>query len=247
MHAGLRILATTDLHMHLLGYDYYADRSDPSVGLSRTATRIHEARREAEADDRLVLLLDNGDAFQGTPLSDFAARDCNGTHPLMKAFSYLRYDAMGLGNHDFNFGLGPLSRALRRAPCPVLCSNMRQTDPRDPPLFKPFAILDRQLRCAGGVFPIRIGLMSFLPPQTLIWDSHHLKGRMAIDGIVESANRWLPELESENCDLVIALAHTGLNDQSDHCDLENAAAPLGRALRYRCGYRRAHPSSPAGA
>lgn len=224
--ARLRLLATTDLHMNLMSHDYYADRPDPFVGLTRTATLIHAARTEAEADNRLVLLFDNGDAFQGSPLSDVAASDAGRSHPLMRAFGYLRYDAIGLGNHDFNFGLKPLNLALQQAPCPVLCSNMQRIRQTMATGFEPFAILDRLLRCGEDEWPIRIGVLSFLPPQTVQWDAHHLSGHMQTSGIVETARRWLPDLRAAGCDLVIALAHSGLSNAPDHAELENAARPL---------------------
>lgn len=212
--------------MNLLGHDYYADRPDPFVGLSRTASLIESARKEAEAEDRLVLLFDNGDGFQGTPMSDVADIDTGRTHPLMRAFAHLRYDAIGLGNHDFNFGLEPLNKALGQAPCPVLCSNMHRVGSGTPTGFEPFAILDRTLTCGEEEWPIRIGVLSFVPPQTVRWDAHHLHGHMQTSGIVETAKRWLPKLRAAGCDLVIALAHSGLSDIPDHAELENAAGPL---------------------
>ncbi|MDU9002865.1 bifunctional 2',3'-cyclic-nucleotide 2'-phosphodiesterase/3'-nucleotidase [Sedimentitalea todarodis] len=224
--ARLRLLATTDLHMNLMSHDYYADLPDPFVGLTRTASLIHAARAEAEADDRLVLLFDNGDAFQGAPMSDVSANDPDQSHPLMRAFAYLRYDAIGLGNHDFNFGLKPLNLALQQSPCPVLCSNMQRIRRTKSTGFEPFAILDRLLRCGEDEWPIRIGVLSFLPPQTIQWDAHHLRGQMQTSGIVETARRWLPDLKAAGCDLVVALAHTGLSNTPDHTELENAARPL---------------------
>lgn len=224
--ARLRLLATTDLHMNLLSHDYYADRPDPFVGLTRTATLIHAARAEADAEGRLVLLFDNGDAFQGTPMSDVAASDTDRSHPLMRAFGFLRYDAIGLGNHDFNFGLKPLNLALQRSPCPVLCSNMQRIGQTKSTGFEPIAILDRLLCSGDDEWPIRIGVLSFLPPQTVQWDAHHLSGQMQTSGIVEAARRWLPDLKAAGCDLIIALAHTGLSNVPDHAELENAARPL---------------------
>ncbi|MEO9780780.1 MAG: bifunctional 2',3'-cyclic-nucleotide 2'-phosphodiesterase/3'-nucleotidase [Sedimentitalea sp.] len=224
--ARLRLLATTDLHMNLMSHDYYADRPDPFVGLTRTATLIQTARAEAAADDRLALLFDNGDAFQGAPMSDIAAHDADQSHPLMRAFGYLRYDAIGLGNHDFNFGLKPLNQALQQSSCPVLCSNMQRIRRKQFIGFEPFAILDRLLRCGEDEWPIRIGVLSFLPPQTVQWDAHHLSGQMQTSGIVDTARRWLPDLQAAGCDLVIALAHTGLSNAPDHAELENAARPL---------------------
>ena len=96
---ALRILATTDVHMNVLPYDYLADRPSGRGGLARTASLI--ARRRAEVDN--CLLLDNGDFLEGTPLGDFAARRTAGMdrpHPAIAAMNALAYDAAALGNHD---------------------------------------------------------------------------------------------------------------------------------------------------
>ena len=63
----LRILETTDLHVHLHPYDYYADCPNPDFGLSRLAELVDRARAEAGT----TLLFDNGDFLQGTPVGDF--------------------------------------------------------------------------------------------------------------------------------------------------------------------------------
>jgi len=55
--AHLRVLSTTDLHVHVYPYDYYADKPIDSVGLSRTATIIDQVRRESSNS----ILVDNGD------------------------------------------------------------------------------------------------------------------------------------------------------------------------------------------
>lgn len=224
--AHVRLLATTDLHMNLTSHDYYADRPDPTVGLTRTATLIKQARDEAERDGALVLLFDNGDGLQGTPLSDAAGGHADRPHPLMRAFGQLNYDAIGLGNHDFNYGLAPLEAALQQAPCPVLCTNLRPRHPGQQTRFEPFAILDRTLRSGDQIWPIRIGVLSFLPPQTVKWDSHLLRGQLVADAIVRTARAWVPKLRGAGCDLIVALGHTGLSAAPDHPDLENAALPL---------------------
>lgn len=112
----LRVLATTDLHCHLLGHDYYADRADPAVGLSRVASLIAEERAEAAARGEACLLVDNGDGFQGAPLGDIEPGSTR-PHPLAVAFDVLGYDAVGLGNHDFDIGLERLSRVLADVRC----------------------------------------------------------------------------------------------------------------------------------
>ncbi|OWU73709.1 hypothetical protein ATO3_12545 [Marinibacterium profundimaris] len=220
---GLRILATTDLHMHLCAHNYYTDSPDPASGLTRTASLIRAARAEAEAQGRAVLLLDNGDSLQGTPLGDVWVAEHGGSagavHPLMQAFAALGYDAIGLGNHDFDFGPEMLMRILRDAPCPVISTNLRgETGP-----------IRRDLRlevAVPGEEAIRVGLLSVLPPQTALWNAHHVANRFEIDDMVEAVREGAARLKAGGCDLVIVLAHTGLGAEDPGAGAENAAIPI---------------------
>ena len=217
-------MATTDLHMHLTSFDYCAGLPDPSVGLTRTASLIRAARAEAQASGALSLLFDNGDALIGTPLGETTAP----VHPMMRAARVLGYDALGLGNHDFDLGLPVLDDILRTAPCPVVCTNMTRygAGPNAPEDFAHFALLERQIPTPDGPRPIRIGVLSFLPPQTMIWDAQALTGHVRIDDIVSSARAWLPRLAQAGCDLTIALAHSGIGPQALDGSGEEDVAPL---------------------
>ena len=221
---SLRVLATTDLHMNLLGYDYYGDRADPGVGLSRTATLIASARDEASGFGAATLLLDNGDSLQGAPLGD--QPEGAALHPLMRAFQVLTYDAIGLGNHDFNFGIETLAQILRDAPCPVICSNMTAASPETELPFTASVILQRRIPAHPNAPPVRIGLLSVLPEQTLQWDAHQLKGRVHVINMVRAARSTSATLRAAGCDVIIALAHTGIGDIADPDGAENALQQL---------------------
>src|SRR5437762_8281192 len=67
--AHLRLMETTDIHVNVLPYDYYADAPNDTLGLSRTAAIIAGIRAEATNS----LLLDNGDYLQGSPMGDYIA------------------------------------------------------------------------------------------------------------------------------------------------------------------------------
>ncbi|WP_417700507.1 5'-nucleotidase C-terminal domain-containing protein [Pseudophaeobacter sp.] len=230
----LRILATTDLHCNLLSHDYFADRPDPGVGLSRISSLIGEARREAEACGGVALLLDNGDALQGSPLGEAAmpAPDgssgdvTTGPHPLMAAFAALDYDVLGLGNHDFNFGLPVLKAILRDAPCAVVCSNMHPVVPGQDLPFVKTCILERRFAALPDAPPVRVGVLSVLPPQTMIWDAHLLQGQVRVQDMVQAATVSAAELRAQGCDLVVALAHTGVGGADAVPQMENALRPI---------------------
>lgn len=222
----LRVLATTDLHCHLLGHDYYADRPDPAIGLSRVASLIAAERAEAAARGAACLLVDNGDGFYGSPLGDAEAESRQAAHPLVTAFNVLGYDAAGLGNHDFDGGLERLTAAVQDLRCPVLCANLSAAEPGQPLPFAPAAVLERRLPGCAHLPPLRIGLLSVLPPQTLVWGGHRLQRQLRAAGIVRTAAAQAAKLKEAGCGLVLALAHTGLAADARGDAAENALEAL---------------------
>ncbi|WP_052234087.1 hypothetical protein [Massilia sp. WF1] len=108
--AELAVLETTDLHSAVVGYDYFKLADDPSMGLDRTASLIAQARR----DFPNTLLFDNGDTIQGNALGDYQATvdplPCGQLLGIYKAMRKIGYDGIGIGNHDFNFGLAYLAQ-----------------------------------------------------------------------------------------------------------------------------------------
>src|SRR5271170_2217907 len=122
----LRLIGTSDLHANIYPYDYYRDRPDDTVGLARTASLISAARAEAAN----VILLDNGDVIQGTPLGDLAAQpdQAGAVHPMIAVMNRLDYAAAALGNHEFNYGLDVLEAAVRDADFPFLSCNILKPD-----------------------------------------------------------------------------------------------------------------------
>lgn len=222
--AAVRILATSDLHMHLMSFDYYADSPDSNKGLTRTASLIHSAREQARRDGALVLLFDNGDALQGTPFGDWAFEAARHRHPLPQAFDTLGYDAVGLGNHDFGFGLEFVNQIAAQTACPTICSNMQTT--QTPQGWVNHAILKRVARVAGQDVPIRIGVLSVLPPQTVQWEAHVLQDQAVATDILTAAETTADALRHDGCDLVVALAHSGLDQADAEAGIENAVIPL---------------------
>lgn len=229
--AHLRIMETTDLHVHVWPYDYYADKPVDTVGLARTAALIAAVRAEAGNS----LLLDNGDFLQGNPMGDYIAYERGmapgQAHPIVTAMNEVGVEGGTLGNHEFNYGLEFLANALAGAQFPVVCANVAteagDTPASDRTLVPPYVILDRTLTDgAGATHPIRLGLIGFVPPQIMQWDRKHLEGRVAARDIVEAARAWVPRLRAEGADLVIALCHSGIGGARHEPGMENAAVPL---------------------
>jgi 2',3'-cyclic-nucleotide 2'-phosphodiesterase/3'-nucleotidase len=225
----LRLIATSDLHACLLPYDYCANRAVAGRSLSDVSRQIASARAEAANS----LLFDNGDFLQGSPLADYVASAPRRRrpHPVITAFNTLGYDAVTLGNHEFNYGLNFLTASLAHAAFPVVSANIATrlgpSPLRDKTLMPPFALLKRRVTdTAGRPHTLRIGVIGFAPPQIEVWDRDHLGGRIRMRDIIASARAWLPRLRAQGADVIVALAHSGIGPVEPEAGMENAATAL---------------------
>jgi len=229
--AHLRLMETTDLHVHVFPYDYYSDMPVDTVGLARTAALVDKLRAEAAN----AMLFDNGDFLQGNPMGDFIAHErglrSDDLHPVIAAMNAVGYDGLTIGNHDFNYGIDFLMNALAGAAFPVVSANVvkrKGAGPRaDSTLLPPFAILERDLvDGAGGRRSIKVGLIGFLPPQITIWDRRQLEGRVTTRDIVETARAYVPLMREQGADIIVALSHSGIGEPVHVERQENASVPL---------------------
>ena len=229
--AHLRLMETTDLHVHVFPYDYYADKAVDTVGLSRVASIIGQIRAEATN----ALLLDNGDFLQGNPMGDFIAYERGmsdgAAHPVITAMNAVGFDAATLGNHEFNYGLDFLRRSVAGARFPVVSANVAfrhgATPLEDRTLVPPYVILDRTVTDGAGVdHPIRVGVIGVVPPQIMTWDRRHLEGKVMVRDMVQAVAAFVPQMKEEGADIVVVLCHAGIA-AADHAEgMENAAVPI---------------------
>ncbi len=242
----LALLSTTDLHQNALSYNYYGLAADTSLGLERTATLIKAARAENPNN----LLLDDGDTIQGTLLGDFQAQAqpiaCNATLAIHKVMNALNFDAGGLGNHEFNYGLPFLSQVLNTdmgvagvakpaAACgaptfPLVNSNVVSIA-SSATIIKPYTIISKSFAAKGPngealTLPINVGVMGFVPPQIMDWDAKNLTGKVFVHGVVESATKYVPEMRNKGADFVVALSHGGLDASTYSPKMENGSYHL---------------------
>ncbi|WP_423799728.1 bifunctional 2',3'-cyclic-nucleotide 2'-phosphodiesterase/3'-nucleotidase [Neobacillus sp. SAB-20_R2A] len=219
----LRLLETTDLHVFLANYDYYQTKEDNKVGLVKTSTLIKQARSEVKNS----LLFDNGDNIQGNPLGDYVAKvrglKDGDVHPVTRAFNMLGYDAVTVGNHEFNYGLDFLTRAFEGAKMPVVNANVYDAA-TGKHYFEPYVIFNKKvIDDEGQSHVIKVGVIGFVPPQIMEWDKANLEGKVTTKSIVESAKKFVPEMKKKGADVIVALAHTGISAEPYSPDMENAA------------------------
>lgn len=217
----LRILETTDLHSNMMDFDYYKDTPTEKFGLVRTATLIQQARAEAKNS----VLVDNGDIIQGSPLGDYVAAKglkTGDVHPVYKAMNTLNYEVGNLGNHEFNYGLPYLQKALAGARFPYVNANIID-EKTGKPLFTPYLIKETPVTDRSGKsHKVKIGYIGFVPPQIMVWDRNNLQGKVRVDDITETAKRYVPEMRAKGAEIIIAIPHSGLSSEPYHAMAENS-------------------------
>ena len=234
--AQLRVLETSDIHANIMDFDYYQSKQDITIGLARTAALIKVARTEMEN----TLLVDNGDLLQGSPMGDYVASEFKkgnefSTHPAYKAMNILDYEVGNIGNHEFNYGLDFLEKAIASANFPYINSNVYceadcwEGKQKGENLFTPYLIKSTKvIDNKGKERSIKIGYIGFVPPQILQWDKQNLNGKVKVAGIVESAEKFIPKMKQEGADIIIAIPHSGIGSSENPSDVnaENATYAL---------------------
>ena len=238
--ANVAILETTDVHANVLSYDYYKLKPDDSLGYERTATLIRRARAEYPN----TFLFDSGDTIQGSVLADYQALakpvGCDQKLAIYQAMDAMGYDGGTAGNHEFNYGLGFLSQVTgtpmnvdggHANRCagpnfPLVLANVYSA--RDgKPIFKPWTVVTKTITAytpdgSEIEVPLKVGIIGFTPPPIMDWDKQNLAGKVTVSGVVEAAQKYLPELQAQHPDLVVAILHGGLNTAPYTPDMENA-------------------------
>lgn len=185
----LTILHTNDTHSQV---EKAAIGQDSLGGFVTRANMIDSIRKQ----NNLLLLLDAGDFSQGSIYYNFFHGRIE-----MAAFNLLQYDALTLGNHEFDNGVDSLAMLAELLNTPIICSNYLIVNPSLKPYVKPSVIIEK-----GG---LRIGIIGLgVNPAELI-SKKNFQGIIYQDPI-ERANYYADRLKSENhCDIVICLSHLG--------------------------------------
>ncbi len=217
----LRVMETSDIHSKLIDFDYFKDKPTEQFGLVRTAGLIKAAKGEATN----AVLVDNGDLIQGSPLADYmVSKGLNDgeAHPAHKLMNTMGYTVGNFGNHEFNFGLDYLKKAIAGADFPYVNANIID-EKTGKNLFTPYIIVDTPVKDRDGKeHVIKIGYIGFVPPQILIWDKANLEGKVRVNDITETAKKFVPQMKAEGADLIVAIPHSGFSQEPYKAMAENS-------------------------
>ncbi|MFF6981408.1 bifunctional metallophosphatase/5'-nucleotidase [Streptomyces sp. NPDC008343] len=230
---ALTVMGTTDLHGNIFNWDYfkdaeYSDAKGNAKGLSRVSTLVNQVRDEKGR--RNTLLIDAGDTIQGTPLTYYYAKvdpiTAKGgpVHPMAAAMNAIGYDAVALGNHEFNYGIETLRKFEDQCHFPLLGANALDAKTLKP-AFPPYFI--KKFRVPGAP-SVKVAVLGLTNPGIAIWDKAYVEGKMVFPGLEEQAAKWVPKLRSMGADVVVVSAHSGSSGTSSYGDqlpyIENSAA-----------------------
>lgn len=196
---SLVVVATTDVHGRLRGWDYYDGRADGAHSLAAAATIVDSIRAVHPGD---VVLVDAGDLLQGNPLLTVAARQpASIRHPMIAAMNAMRYDAAAVGNHEYNYGVPLLRRAMSQAQFPFLSANAVPALARDG--FPRYALIRRGT--------VTVGIVGATTPGVMVWDRDNVRGRLRYTDIIPALTRAAAEARKAGADVVVAVVHAGMD------------------------------------
>ncbi|MBG0565707.1 bifunctional metallophosphatase/5'-nucleotidase [Actinoplanes aureus] len=216
----LTVLGTSDTHGNVYNWDYYKDAEyDDSahndVGVAKLAALVNKLRAEATGP---VLVLDAGDTIQGTPLATYYAKQepitsTGEKHPMARAMNVLNYDAVTLGNHEFNYGLPLLNLWIRQLGFPALAANAISVK-TGKPAFTPYVIKKVSVGRHGPA--LRVGILGLTNPGSAIWDRANVEGKLEFTDMIASAAKWVPIMRARGADIVLISAHGGDSGTSSY-------------------------------
>lgn len=196
---AITILETSDVHGAVLPINY-SNNTENEIGLAKIATLVSEER----VNNENVLLIDNGDILQGTPLTYYYSRVNNeGINPVIKVMNYMKYDAAVVGNHEFNYGQEILAGAMKASEFPWLSANIIDKKSSEPRYGKPYIIKEYN----NGPRIAVLGLTTSYIPN---WENPNYILGLEFGNSVEYAKKWVRYLkDNEKADIIVVAYHGG--------------------------------------
>ncbi len=207
----ITILATSDLHSNIWGFSFENNKETENNGMARVYTYVQQVR----AENPNTILIDGGDTIQGTIMTDDLYNKEESEHPVITAMNFMKYDAMTIGNHEFNFGLDLVKRLQAQADFPFLAANVMERSTGS--LFVgDFVILDRD--------GVKVAIIGVTNPNSPIWDGEKVDA-LQFEAVSDAVSRVIEEVDGQ-ADVIVVSCHTGMFAEFDEEGGSDAAQKI---------------------
>lgn len=222
---NIRIIGTTDMHGQLNSKDYEQGVDYENGGLARVINLIQKTR--SEVPEETVITLDAGDTLFDYTTEYIFSENQNALQPIYQAMAKVGYDAITLGNHDFDYGYDYILRQLDGSGLRniTVVSNVTDSKTGDYPFLENMLITRTVTTSAGNKIDVKIGIIGQTIP-TLTGKTHSYTGILKSEDIVANATTQAEKLREMGADIIIALSHTGMGTQTPELNDKNAAYAL---------------------
>lgn len=208
----ITILATTDIHGNILGYNYDKGESFNDSGMNR----IYSYIKQVKSENLNTLVVDNGDIIQGNTLTDeMYSNKKDKKHPVISAMNFMGYDAMVLGNHEFNFGLDLIKSLEEQSNFPFLSANVAYRESGED-----FVKTHTIINCDG----VRVGIIGLTTPNVPRWVGNLVKD-LNFHDLDETAYRYVSEIRGK-VDIIMVMAHASMVSEHDKKNERDAAEKI---------------------
>ncbi len=208
----ITILATTDIHGNILGYNYDKGESFNNSGMNR----IYSYIKQVKSENLNTLVVDNGDIIQGNTLTDeMYSNKKDEKHPVISAMNFMGYDAMVLGNHEFNFGLDLIKSLEKQSNFPFLSANVDYRESGED-----FVKTHTIINCGG----VRVGIIGLTTPNVPRWVGNLVKD-LNFHDLGETAYRYVSEIR-DKVDIIMVMAHASMVSEHDKKNERDAAEKI---------------------
>ena len=212
--AVLRIISTTDTHAQGNFMNYDTGSEHYSGSLSQAYTLIKEARDEIKGGVDATLTVDCGDTIYGFASDQIYNGVVDGTEYMYEAMAEMEYDAMTLGNHDFDYGLDYIKDTLEENDLSdkVVLSNIYDAKTKQN-VWSQYKIITKTLTTRKGEKrKVKIGIIGVLVPY--VSKNYDYTGILQSKGIVDSVESNVGTLEELGTDVIVVLAHCGVGPET---------------------------------
>ena len=221
----IRIIGTTDLHGQLNSKDYELGVDYNNGGLARVMDLITRTRNELPRENTFTL--DAGDVLYDYTTEYIFSEDQSSIQPIYQAMAMIGYDAITLGNHDFDYGYEYILKQLNGSGLRniTVVSNVTDSKTGNFP-FHETMLITRQMKTASGkTAEVTIGIIGQTIP-TLTAKTHSYAGILKTEDMVQNAKTKAAMLKEMGADIIIALSHTGIGPENPELNFKNVAYAL---------------------